>query len=299
MPGSFFARSHDVEERVVSTDRRHARNLVACAAALLAAAVVGAACHAVPFRAPEPIKILVLNMHAGKDAAGTPNLDGIRALVLQASPDLVLLQEVDRGTARSGKVDQVTVLGDATRYDTAFAPSLSAYDGGEYGIAVLSRGGIGYHLTVPLPVSPVETRAGGSHEPRVALLVFAQVRGSSWRLIDTHLDPADGPARAQESAQLADLARQQLAGTTNLVAGGDLNVTPDNPVHETIVRAGLHDAWTECGSGDGFTYPADKPGKRIDYLFLSADVHCGTARVLDSAVSDHRPLLVTLKAGSR
>ena len=58
---------------------------------------------------------------------------------------------------------------------------------------------------------------------------------------------------------------------------------------------GLRDAWTECGQGDGFTYPADAPAKRIDYLFLTGDLHCSAARVIDTQISDHRPVLVTLK----
>jgi endonuclease/exonuclease/phosphatase (EEP) superfamily protein YafD len=57
---------------------------------------------------------------------------------------------------------------------------------------------------------------------------------------------------------------------------------------------GLRDAWTECGQGDGFTYPADQPTKRIDYLFLSGMLRCTAAEVIDTRISDHRPLLVTL-----
>jgi endonuclease/exonuclease/phosphatase (EEP) superfamily protein YafD len=77
--------------------------------------------------------------------------------------------------------------------------------------------------------------------------------------------------------------------------GGDFNSTPDDPVLEPLRKAGLRDAWKECGSGDGLSYPADKPAKRIDYLFLSGALHCSAAEVIDTRVSDHRPLLVTLK----
>jgi endonuclease/exonuclease/phosphatase family metal-dependent hydrolase len=252
------------------------------------------ACSRLHAPAP-PVRVLVFNIHAGKDASEKPSLDGVAALINSTRPDIVLLQEVDRGTARSGHVDQVKTLGDATHYSTAFGPSLLRYDGGEYGIATLSSGGIGFQLTVPLPVYPVQTRAGGSHEPRVALLALAMVRGQSWRAIDTHLDPAEGTARAQEVAQVADLARQQLAAGTSLVVGGDFNSTPDNAVLRPMADAGLRDAWKECGKGDGYTYPAATPSKRIDYLFLTGNVHCSAAEVIDTQVSDHRPLLVTLR----
>jgi len=261
------------------------------------AAALAAGCGSLPFARPQPIRVLVLNMHAGKDAAGKSNLEGIAALVKTTAADLVLLQEVDRGTARSGAVDQVAELEKLTGYTTAFGASLLHYQGGEYGIAALSRGYIGYRATFPLHVSPIQTRADGSHEPRVALLAFPLVRGVSWRAINTHLDPADGAARAQEVQQVAALARDQQVSGAPLVAGGDFNSTPDNPVLAPLKDAGLRDAWTECGTGDGFTYPADKPIKRIDYLFLSGTLHCASARVIDTTISDHRPVLITLGSG--
>lgn len=94
---------------------------------------------------------------------------------------------------------------------------------------------------------------------------------------------------------MADLARQQLAAGTSLVVGGDFNSTPDNPTLRPLADAGLRDAWKECGKGDGYTYPAATPSKRIDYLFLTANVHCSAAEVIDTQVSDHRPLLVTFR----
>ena len=261
----------------------------------LACLICAAGCAHLPMQHDRPIRVLVLNMHAGKDAAGNSNLDGIAALVKQTGADVVLLQEVDRGTKRSGGVDQVARLGESTRYDTAFAPSLQSYDGGQYGIALLSRGFVGFRSTNPLPVSPAETRAGGSHEPRVALLAFATVGKTQWNVLNTHLDPAGGPARAQEVSHLADLVALQLAEGARFVLGGDLNATPDDPALQPLRAAGLRDAWAECGSGDGFTYPADRPIKRIDYLWLSGDLRCASAQVLETQISDHRPVLVTMK----
>ena len=268
---------------------RHRRLLNAVAVTLAATFVATAALAA------DPIRILVLNMHAGKDASGTSNLDGIAALIRDRKPDLVLLQEVDLGTNRSGKVDQVDTLSKATKYESAFAPSLIDYDGGQYGIALLSRGLIGYRATIPLPVLPAQTRAGGSHEPRVAQMAILVVRGATWRVLNTHLDPSSGGGRPQEMTALVRAIHLQQAAGTPLVVGGDFNSTPEDPVLQPMRAAALHDAWVECGSGDGFTYPADHPTKRIDYLWMSEGMHCASAEVLDTQISDHRPLLVTLK----
>jgi endonuclease/exonuclease/phosphatase family metal-dependent hydrolase len=240
-------------------------------------------------------RVLVFNIHAGKDAAGKPNLDGVAKLVASTRADIVLLQEVDRQTARSGNVDQVAALQKSTGYDAAFGPSLIHYDGGEYGIAILAKAAINFHATTPLSVLPAETRAGGSQEPRVALLAFVPVKGSTWRVINTHLDPAEGSARAQEIGHVVDLVADARASGAPVIVGGDFNATPDNPVLGPMRKAGLRDAWSECGSGPGLSYPADRPVKRIDYLFLSGSLECAKAEVLETQVSDHRPLLVTLK----
>lgn len=246
-------------------------------------------------RAADHVRILLLNMHAGKDAAGKPNIKAIASLIDDQKPDLVLLQEVDRGTNRSGNVDQVSELAEATKYQSAFAASLFHYDGGEYGLASLSQQLIGYHATLPLRVLPLHTRAGGSHEPRVALLTIVEVERMTWRALNTHLDPSQDGGRPQEVAGLVEVLHEQQAAGSPLLVGGDFNSTPADPVLQPIRSAGLHDAWTECGKGDGFTYPADKPAKRIDYLWLAEGMTCESAQVLDSGVSDHRPLLVTLK----
>jgi endonuclease/exonuclease/phosphatase family metal-dependent hydrolase len=239
-------------------------------------------------------RVLVYNIHAGKDAAEKPNLDGVAALVKSTRADFVMLQEVDRQTRRSGGVDQVAALARATAYDAAFAPSLLHYDGGEYGVAILAKSGVGFHSTYPLPVLPPQIRAGGSQEPRVALLAFSPGTVTTWRLVTTHLDPADGPARAQEVSHLVELFQDQSVAKEPIVIGGDFNSTPDNAVLEPLRKAGLRDAWLECGSGPGFTDPADTPSKRIDYLFIAPQLHCSSAEVLDTRLSDHRPLLVTL-----
>jgi endonuclease/exonuclease/phosphatase family metal-dependent hydrolase len=247
--------------------------------------------------APRGLRVLVFNIHAGKDAAGAANLDGIASVIRSSQADVVLLQEIDRHTARSGNVDQVATLQHSTGFDAAFGPSLLHYDGGEYGIAILSRFAIGFRQTIPLPVRPVQTRAGGSQEPRVALLAFTHPLTTPpiLRVLNTHLDPADGTARGQEVSHLVEAYQDQAVAKTPVIVGGDFNSTPDNPVLQPLRAAGLRDAWSECGSGDGFTYPADKPAKRIDYLFLSGGLQCAGAQVLDVQASDHRPLLVTLK----
>jgi endonuclease/exonuclease/phosphatase family metal-dependent hydrolase len=238
-------------------------------------------------------RVLVFNIHAGKDASSRRNLEEIAALIRSADADLVLLQEVDRGTKRSGNVDQLRILGDLTAYSTAFGRSLD-YDGGQYGIAALARERISHSTTEPLPIQPPQARAGGSYEPRAALTIATTTRIGALDAINTHLDSSkDEGYRLQESAHIVGMAKR-LARNQLLVAGGDFNAEPSSATYAQVIAGGLKDAWKECGAGDGLTYPADTPVKRIDYLFLAAGLRCTKAEVIDTRASDHRPLLVTI-----
>lgn len=242
----------------------------------------------------DAVRVLVYNIHAGKDAANRPNLDDVAALARSTSADIVLLQEVDRGTKRSGGVDQLQALAAGARMPGVFGRTLD-YDGGRYGIAALSRRGFEYDETVPLRVSPAPERAGGSHEPRAALVTIARTRLGRWQALTTHLDASAGDGyRLQEADRLREILLARGATGAPLLLGADMNSTPDSAVVRKVIGFGLRDAWAECGRGEGFTYPAAAPSKRIDYLFLAEGLRCTSARVIETTISDHRPLLVTV-----
>ena len=261
----------------------------------LAAAVALCTAACIPFKQqPTSLTVMVFNIHAGKDAAGKDSVRAIADLVRSTGPDIVLLQEVDRGTKRSGNVDQLKAFIDLTGYAAEFGRSLD-YDGGQYGIAALARGGFVFSDTVPLPVTPLQQRAGGSHEPRAALITVARTRLGTLQAFTTHIDASTGDEyRLQEVAQLLLPIHARLSPDRPVLVGGDFNAEPGSAVVRKLRDAGLRDAWAECWQGEGLTYPADAPRKRIDYVFLTGSLRCTAARVIDTQISDHRPLLVTV-----
>ena len=244
----------------------------------------------------QEIRVLVYNIHAGKDAKGVDNLARVAEIVRTSEADVALLQEVDRRTTRSGQTDQPRVLAGLTGLHAAFGKTLD-YQGGEYGIAILSRWPIRADTLISLPVIPPQQRSGGSHEPRGALRV--QIEGPAGRLefLNTHIDASrDDFYRIQEIAkvlQVATNALQERSGST--FVGGDLNAEPGSAVIEMVRPSRFRDAWPECGQGSGLSYPADKPVKRIDYLLLPADWRCVSATVIETEASDHRPVLFVLR----
>ena len=269
---------------------------------LILVVVLGAAVACAPrpparSQAPSggPLRILVFNIHAGKDAAGQSNLDAVADLIRSTDADLVLLQEVDRRTKRSGNVDQLAVLSKLSGHAAVFGRSLD-YDGGQYGIAALSRTAFVANFTERLPVAPQQTRSGGSHEPRAALVVVARTSLGQLTALNTHLDASrEETFRLQEVETVLKLVKSNQRSRLPALAAGDFNAEPGSEVHRRVLASGLRDAWNDCGKGNGLTYPADKPVKRIDYVFLADPLHCSDARVIETTISDHRPLLVTLR----
>ena len=253
-----------------------------------------------PSTVPEPgraeVRVLVLNMHAGTDAAGARNLDRVAAIVERTAADLVLLQEVDSVTRRSGGVDQPAELARRTGFHASFGNAL-AFQGGGYGIATLSRFPVRSSRLVRLPVDPPQERSGGSREPRGVLHVLVQTPTGPLHVLNTHLDPsADDRWRRQEGDSVLAVALRLARDGVPVLAGGDFNATPDSEAQRVLRAGGLRDLWAGCGTGDGLTYPASGPTKRIDYLYaVGADVACTAARVVESDASDHRGVLFVLR----
>jgi endonuclease/exonuclease/phosphatase family metal-dependent hydrolase len=254
------------------------------------ACVIWAGCSTMT-RSPAPIRVLTYNIHAGKDAQQVDNLERIAALIDSAAADIVLLQEVDRRTQRARGVDHFAELRRLTGMYGFFGKSLD-FQGGEYGIAVLSRWPADSVRAFVLKIDgPPE---GSTYEPRSALHVRVQTPAGSLDVVNTHLDArASGAFRRQELVAILAHMKQAVAGGAPLLFGGDLNARPATD-DVTAVAFALSDAFATCGVGAGETFPAHAPDRRIDYIFFRG-ARCRTARVIKTQASDHRPMLAIME----
>ena len=253
-----------------------------------------AACASTPaHEPPRPLRVLVYNIHAGKDAGGVDNLERVAMVVREAAADVVLLQEVDSMTTRSGGRDQLTMLGATLGMHRVFGRTIP-WQGGAFGNAILSRHPISERSVIPLPHDRDQTTpAGGVREARAALVATIRAPGGPVHVVSTHLDASrDDRWRRLEAARLVQIVDSLRRTGSRVILGGDMNSTPESGVQEILRDGALHDAWMMCGRGPEFTFPASAPEKRIDYLYLTGATRCAEARVVGTLASDHRPVLV-------
>lgn len=231
------------------------------------------------------LKVMSYNIHVGIGMDKKLDLARIAEVIKQHRADIVGLQEVDRGVERTGRVDEIKELARLTGMDYAFAHNLD-FQGGQYGVAVLSR----------FPILAIDHRRFANRrerERRGFIRVELEVEGRRLNFVTTHLDYQFSDGRVFETEQLLK-ALEEVRGP--LVVAGDFNEEPPGGAYAMMLKAGFADAWTQETTA-GLTFPADKPSKRIDYVFhrnLGGAAHAA-ASVPDTLASDHRPLVVTLK----
>lgn len=224
------------------------------------------------------------NIKHGLGNDGKLNLERTAEVLKKLKPDLVGLQEVDENTGRCGDVNQAKRLGELLGMKPAFGPFMD-FDGGRYGLAILSR----------YPIRNVEVvRLPRGNEPRVALAVEIELPNQARAtIINLHFDwVKDDKFRYAQASELAEFLTELK---NPYVLLGDFNDQPNSRTLE-LLRKGRLEA--SKPPEDHFTFSAEEPRIEIDYIF------CGPPdrwRVEDVEVvdepmaSDHRPVRADLR----
>jgi len=216
------------------------------------------------------------------------DLERIASAIERTGASVVGVQEVDRHwSSRSEFADQAQWLATRLEMDLAFGANLelepTAASGGEprrCGTAVLSRFRMRESRNTLLP-RPQEGEQRGLLEAVLTVRVGATVRFATTHL--QHDSAAERTAQAQRVTELLAASREPV------ILVGDLNAWPDAP-ELTPLFDRYDDAWTEGGTGDGFTYPAESPNARIDYVLASPGIVVTKPTVHATPASDHLPL---------
>lgn len=88
-----------------------------------------------------------------------------------------------------------------------------------------------------------------------------------------HLYPVEDPTiRLQEIPAMLKSMQPDLDAGRSVLLIGDLNHKPDAKEYQLWQAAGLVDTFAKLGQGEGLTFLADKPYKRIDYIFAGGPI---------------------------
>jgi endonuclease/exonuclease/phosphatase family metal-dependent hydrolase len=267
------------------------------AALLLGALLASPAAAAQESTAPVTLRVLTYNIHHGEGRDGRLDLFRLAEIMRAAQPDLIALQEVDRGTERAAGVDQLAELAGLLGMHAEFGRTID-HTGGQYGVAILSRWPVASVQNRPLPSSP-------EHEPRTALTVrFRAGEDGPWvRFTSTHLDNSrDAEEKLAQAGRLNELLASGDPEPSLLA--GDFNARPGTEVIELLERR-----WTVALPDQPPEPPADgasapdprrqqRRGPRGDFVLLRPAERwrvLESRSIDDQVASDHRPVLTVLE----
>lgn len=236
-------------------------------------------------------RLLTYNVH--RCVGGDRRLDVARiaAVIADAEPDIVCLQELDVGRARTGGVDQAREIADRLSMTFHFHAAMRV-EAEQYGDAILTSRPEKLIKSAALPT----VRGVPGLEPRGALWVRVDLDGTPVNIFNTHLGLVPREQRLQAAALAGPgwLGHGDCTGPTLLA--GDLNATSITRPYAALA-ARLDDAQRRLRLKPSIkTFPANFPAIRIDHVFVSREVRVTGARTLTSPLartaSDHLPLVV-------
>ncbi len=243
------------------------------------------------------LRVMTYNVHGGVGVDRRLDLDRIAAVIAREAPDLVALQELDVGRARSGGVDQARAIAGRLGMNSHFHAAFRVAEE-EYGDALLS----------PLPMRLV--RGGGL--PKPAGVPRLERRGAQWvelelpgggalQAVNTHL----GLVPLEQRGQVDVLLGPDWCGHPRFREGpsillGDFNATSRYAAYRRLT-AGMRDLQRTFKAEPVRTFPSHMPMLRIDHVFGAGEVRALEAWSPNTAAariaSDHLPLVMDVEVG--
>lgn len=264
------------------------------------------------------------------------NLKMISDYIRENDIDILLLQEIDFGASRTYFIDEAKVISDNTGLShIAYAPSwdnryipfpyfpIKAQFGKmNSGGAILSRFPIvdnQVYLFDKPKANPFWYNAFYLY--RFFQAVKIQILGQSFYLGNLHTEAFDKFARMEQARTIVNL-KKELASAPWFVIGGDFNSTPsyaskrssfegypedDYESDETLkifnenfvdLKEIVSASEYQRNESNWFTFPTNKPDRRLDYFYLNEKAQILEKEVGSSLVSDHFPLIMEVDINS-
>lgn len=239
-------------------------------------------------------RILTYNVHRCVGTDRRLDVGRVSEVIAKLNPDIVALQELDVGRARTGGVDQAHEIAQRLKMAMHFHPALKVEEE-LYGDAILTALPERLIQTGPLPGHPAIPYL----EPRGALWTGVEIEGVETHIINTHLGlvPKEQQIQAGWLAGPSWLKHPLRTGPTILL--GDFNATATSVVYRTLT-AGLAPARRLAPKKTPTsTFPSALPVLRIDHIFVSPEIVVEDVfapfEPLTRAASDHLPLVMDFR----
>jgi len=245
-----------------------------------------------------PVKVMTYNIHGGRggpeeDVPALEGLERVAKIVEKHRPDLLLVQEIERGAERSQKVDEIQWLKQRLGYTrSAFAPGIEEGEW-NYGVAIFCNAP--GKITATRHKLFLAGEPGKYAEQRVVLESTMQIEGVPVRVYCTHL----GLSQEERKKQTADLVEIMSRGEGPAILAGDFNAEPGSP--ELIpLEEKMTDVLAALGLAreQRLSYPAGPQAtKAIDGIFVTSDFEPVRGEVIVDTISasDHNPGVVEVR----
>lgn len=244
-------------------------------------------------------RIMTYNVHRCVGVDGRLDVSRVAAVIAAAKPDVVALQELDVGRARTHGIDQAHAIASELGMHFHFHAALRVAEE-QYGDAILTTAPLTLRKAGALPTSP----AVRGLEPRGALWVSVELDDAEVQIVNTHLGLVPHEQRAQADALVTPAWMAHPDCTDPALLVGDFNATSQHAVYRTIATR-LADAQLAVRKPGRTlrTFPSRMPMLRIDHVFASRSVKVKACHTPDDALarsaSDHLPLVVDFKVDKR
>ena len=234
-----------------------------------------------PLQAQNTLKLMTYNIKNANGMDDVCDFQRVANVINNASPDVVAIQEVDSMTNRSGQKYVLGEIAERTQMHAYFAPAID-YDGGKYGIGLLTRQVPVRLQTIPLP---------GREEARA--LILAEFEDYIYCCTHMSLTEED----RMESLKI--VKSFTIPYKKPLFLAGDMNAEPESDFIKELQKD-----FQILSNPKQHTYPAPEPKETIDYIAtLKSNVNgfaLISAQVLhEPMASDHRPILVELRTAEK
>ncbi|MEL7561964.1 endonuclease/exonuclease/phosphatase family protein [Dehalogenimonas sp. 4OHTPN] len=257
--------------------------LLACVVALVPPAIYASTetQPAVPSDEGFPVQVLSYNLHNGFNYIGKLELEALALEIERSGADIVALQEISRGWLVNGRVDMLTWLAERLQMDYFFGPTTGAF----WGNALFSRYPIISAQNHQLPSDGLPLQRG-------FISAKISVGGEHLQVIATHLHHVEEDAETRIGQLLALMAFFNPAERTIIM--GDLNAEPSSTEIGLLRGLGIKDVIATIEPPPAYTFSAQDPFQRIDYIWVTPDITFSEPAILTSTASDHFGVMVTI-----